>query len=126
MLTAPFPARAPRRSVVIPCEVVRERDFRVVARQMIDLSENGMSVTALEQVLTGEGVIVTFKAPFSQGWIDAEAVVARVVHGRRPGDRGPALGLWFDAVDAVSRARLQGQLGWFRMAAPRRRYQTAA
>jgi hypothetical protein len=105
-----------RRSVLLPCQVVRERDFRIVARQMVDLSEHGMLVQSLERVLTGEGVIVTFKAPFSAGWIDAEAVVARVLHGRRPGDRGPALGLSFEAVDAVSRALLSGQLGWFRAA----------
>jgi len=108
-----LPGRPLRRSVVLPCQVVRERDFRIVARQMVDLSEEGMLVDSVERVLTGEGLIVTFKAPFSHAWIDAEAIVTRVIHGRRPGDRGYALGLQFEAVDAASRVRLRDQLGWF-------------
>jgi hypothetical protein len=114
-------SRPVRRSVVIPCQVVRERDFTLVGRQVLDLSEEGMLVRADARVLTGEPVIVTFLAPFSRIWIDAEAFVARVIHGRRPHDRGRELGLSFEHVDATARARFHRELGWFRPVSARGR-----
>jgi hypothetical protein len=95
--------------------VVRERDFRIVGRQMVDLCEEGMLVRADlgARVLTGEAVIVAFLAPFSRIWIDAEALVARVIHGRRLEDRGQALGIAFERMDAPERARIRRELPWF-------------
>lgn len=110
-----------RRSVEVPCQVVRERDLALVARQTLDLSEDGMLVGSLARVLTGESLIVSFRAPFSRAWIDAEATVARVLHGRRPGDRPRALGLRFEVIGAAARAILLGELGWFRPARARPR-----
>jgi hypothetical protein len=114
--TSGLPRRPLRRSVEVPCQVVRERDFRLVGRQMVDLSEEGMLVTSLAQVLTGEGLIVSFRAPFSRAFIDVEAIVARVLHARRPGDRFRALGLRFETFGAGARDLLLGELGWFRSA----------
>jgi hypothetical protein len=64
----------------------------------------GMQVMAQERVLTGEPVIVSFRLPLSLYWFDAEATVARVVHGRRPGDLGRCFGLSFESLadDAAS------------------------
>src|SRR5262245_59504844 len=103
----------------MPCQVVRERDFHLVGRHIVDLSEAGMLVAYAERVLTGESVLVSFQAPFSTVWIDAEATVARVLHGRRRTDRGRCLGLSFDVIDARARAHLSAQLGWFRDVLPR-------
>jgi hypothetical protein len=98
---------------------VRERDFRVVARQVLDLSPAGMLVVAERPVLTGELVVLTLRVPMvSLAWFDAEAVVARVVHGRRPEDRGRALGLSFVWTDPAGLAALERQLAWFRPARP--------
>jgi hypothetical protein len=113
-------ARPIRRSALIPCQVVRERDFTLVARHIVDLSEDGMLVRAdgfkpgppREKVLTGEPMVVSFRAPFSRRWIDAEAFVARVVHGRRPGDRWPALALAFEHMEIASRRLLHRELDW--------------
>ena len=88
--------RAFRREVLLRCQVVRERDFRLVSDLALDLSTEGMLVHSPHlRVLTGEPLIVSFRAPRSEKWIDAEATVARVVHGRRPSDRGRCLGLSF-------------------------------
>jgi len=87
--------RAVRRLARMGCEVVRERDFRRVAHRVLDLSTEGMQVAAELPVLTGESVIVSFRIPKSDVFIDAEAMVARVVHGRRPSDRGSSFGLKF-------------------------------
>lgn len=89
-----------RRFVRLDCQVVREHDFRLVADLALDLSTKGMMVRARTRVLTGEEVIVTFKPPHTNVWIDATATVARVLHGRRPGDLGVCLGLEFDHLSA--------------------------
>ncbi len=114
--------RTIRRSVRIPCQLVRERDFRLVGRHLIDLSIDGMLVLSDRPVLTGTTTLVSLKVPFgSPIWLDAEAVVTRVLHGRRASDRGRALGLSFTWVDEVARAALERALEWFPAAAPRPR-----
>lgn len=105
-----FDRRSVRRSTPWECQVVRERDFKLVGRRLLDLSTAGVQVAADAPVLTGEGVIVSFKLPESSKWIDAEAIVTRVVHGRRPSDRGRSLGLRFESLDAPVRALLGDRL----------------
>jgi hypothetical protein len=105
----------------VPCQIVRERDFRLVSTLTLDLSEAGLAARAERPVLTGEPLIVSMRVPFSHVWLDAEAVVVRVLHGRRSHDRGASLGIAFTSVpDAAARA-LARELGWFkeRAAAPR-------
>jgi hypothetical protein len=104
------PLRPKRHAVRLACQVVRERDFKLIADQITDLSEAGMLVTPKLRVLTGEKVLVSFMAPFSRYWIDAEATIARIVHGRRIGDYGPSFGLCFDTIDEVSRALIRKNL----------------
>lgn len=101
---------ATRRQVLLPCQVVRLSDFKLIADRTIDVSIEGMLVpsSAHEVVLTGETMIVSFPIPGM--WIDAEATVMRVVHGRRPCDDGPALGLEFDVISPSARAALAGFL----------------
>ncbi|MDQ2643574.1 MAG: PilZ domain-containing protein [Myxococcota bacterium] len=100
--------RLARRAARLPCQVVRERDFRLVADQVLNLSSGGVLVGPADPVLTGERVIVSFRA--QAGWVDAEAVVARVVHGRRNGEHSRSLGLCFDSLDAASRQALERAL----------------
>jgi hypothetical protein len=100
--------RLPRLAARIACQVVRERDFRLVADRVLDLSSNGVLVGPADPVLTGERVFVSFAS--SSGWIDAEAVVARVVHGRRKGEHSRSLGLSFEGLDADSRGALERAL----------------
>lgn len=90
--------RAFRRFVRIDCQVVREHDFALVGELALDLSTQGMLVRAKKKVLTGEEVIVTFRPPRSNRWFDAQGTIARVLHGRRPGDHGLAFGVEFHDV----------------------------
>lgn len=87
-----------RRHVLLDCEVVREKDFRLVGDLVLDLSTKGMLVRARDRVLTGEEVIVSFRLPRSNDWFDAQGVVARVLHARRPSDCGVCLGIEFERV----------------------------
>lgn len=99
-------ARSPRFSVRIPCQLVRLRDFRLVGKTIADLSEEGALVEASEAVLTGEPLLLSFRAPFSSRWIDADAVVARVLHGRRPGDLRRSFGVSFTSLGPEARRLL--------------------
>jgi len=95
-----------RRDVLLGCQVVRERDFSLVSSLAFDLSQGGMLVLTAGRVLTGEELLVSFRAPQTGEWFDLEATVARVLHGRRPGDRGRCLGLEFQSFDLAGRWRL--------------------
>ena len=99
-----------RRAHRFACQVVRERDFRLLGALALDLSPDGMLVLAEANVLTGERVLVSFRAPRSRWWIDAEASVARVVHGRRAGDQGRCFGLAFDGLDGREQRLLRSVL----------------
>ncbi len=93
--------RALRRGVRVDCQVVRERDFTLVGSRGLDLSPLGMLVVADVPVMTGEPLLVAFRLPRSTWWFDAEGTVARVVHGRRPGDAGRCFGVEFDAIEGA-------------------------
>ncbi len=101
-----LPRRAFRRYVRLDCQVVRETDFRPVGELALDLSTDGMLLRTNERILTGEELIIVFRPPSSNRLIDASATVARVLHGRRPGDRGRALGIQFDQMSESDRSHL--------------------
>ncbi len=109
---APHPRRrSVRRALRLRCQAVRERDFRLVGDFGLDLSPDGMLLATNERMLTGEDVIVSFQIPTTREWFDAEATVARVVHGRRRGDARRAVGLSFHRVsDPNARAALESVL----------------
>jgi hypothetical protein len=102
----PHHRRSFRHRLALDCQVVRARDFRLVAASSLDLSTAGMLVPTTLPVLTGEDLVVSFRAPRSPRWIDTAAVVARVVHGRRPGDHGRCLGIAFDELGDEDRWEL--------------------
>lgn len=102
--------RAFRRFVRVDCQVVRERDFKVIGDLAFDLSTRGMLVRATSRVLTGEEVVVTFRPPRCNAYVDAVGTVARVVHGRRPGDAGLGFGIEFCAMDRDHEALVFEQL----------------
>jgi hypothetical protein len=110
-----------RRYVRIVGQVVREHDFRQVGDLILDLSTRGMLVRASTRVLTGEEVIASFnfhtgsrpacggtsgRPPKSNEWFDVQGVVARVVHGRRPGDYGLSFGVEFVGMKREDELRL--------------------
>lgn len=101
-LTTATDRRSIRRAVRIACQVVRERDFRLIGSRTLDLSYEGMLVACDVPVLTGESVIFSFQVPRLGEWIEGEGVVARVVHGRRPLDRGHAVGIAFAGLDELA------------------------
>jgi hypothetical protein len=104
----PLSRYAPREPLLLRCRVWRERDRLIVSQMAFDLSAGGMQVLTSERVLTGEPVRAQFQAPKSGQWVELGAHVARVIHGRRPGEWGRRLGLCFDAPSREDLARLVG------------------
>lgn len=102
--------REVRRALPLRCQVVRERDFRLVSETAIDVSPDGMFVPTDIELEPGENVFVSFRATELGIWFDTEARVARVVHGRRDGDKGRGVGLRFSTLPKVKRFILRGHL----------------
>lgn len=102
--------RPSRHTLPLPCQVVRERDFRLVADRVENLSLFGMLVSPADPVLTGERVIVSFRLPRSGKWLDLFATVRRVIHGRRPNETTRKLGLEFDPLSSDERYQLRRAL----------------
>jgi hypothetical protein len=109
MQRLPTPSRKPRHTLRVPCQVVRERDFRLVADRIENLSLSGVEVSPAEAVLTGETILLSFRLP-GGNWVDAEARVARVGHGRRPGENTRRLGLVFERLPEESALDLAREL----------------
>ncbi len=101
---------ATRREVVLPCQAVRERDFRLIADRTLDVSVDGLLLPVEDPaILEGESLIVSFPIPGI--WIDVECSVARIIRGRRPADDGLfAVGVLFDVISPSARAALAGYL----------------
>ena len=107
--------KARRHIVRVPCQVVRERDFRLISDCVLDLSMSGMVVMAAhwvfgQSILTGERLIVSFRLPKDPFWIDAEATVTRVARGRRRNENAPALALEFDPLSPFSQIMMRRAL----------------
>ena len=105
-----FSLRHRRHRIRIPCQVVRLRDFKLVADSIENLSLGGALVGPSKRVLTGERLFVSFKLPCSGEWIDTEATVARVVHGRRDSDPTRQLGVKFSMICGAPRESLRQQI----------------
>ena len=98
VLHAHCPRARLRRSVEPRCEVVRARDYGLVGTRVVDLSTRGMLLETEAAVMTGEELLVLFRAPPGD-WFDCDATVARVLHGRRRRDRRRAVGIAFEPLD---------------------------
>lgn len=109
--------RPSRHSLRLECQVVRERDFQLVADRIENLSTWGALVGPADAVLTGEAVLVSFRLPDGT-WIDASAVVTRVLHGRRPGESTRRLGIEFRDLTEYDRYLLRRAIGHRPLAPP--------
>lgn len=99
-----------RRAVGTVCQAVTEEGFQLLGERALDLSPEGMLLESEVETAVGADVIVSFRAPGTRIWLDAEATVARIVRGRRRADRACGIGLRFRSFDDVSRAILGASL----------------
>jgi len=103
--------RATRHAAKLSCQIVRERDFRLVGTKTVDVSADGMRVSTDDyDVRVGDSLLVSFcVTPFGL-WFDTEGVVKRVIKGRRPSDKGRrALGISL-ALSPLKRLILRGAI----------------
>ncbi len=99
-----------RHAVDVQCQIVRERDFKLISDRIVNLSHSGMLAVPAEKVLTGERLIASFRVPRSNYWIDVEVTVTRVAHGRRRGEHARSIGLAFENLPGLSQLVLQSAL----------------
>jgi hypothetical protein len=118
-----FP-RAIRRTTRIDCQVVRLSDFKLVADRIENLSSDGLLVGPADPVLTGEPLLVSFRVPGLRDYVDAEAIVTRVLHGRRPGETRRALGLSWTEITPFSKLLLEAFMKRLPPVPPGRRRET--
>jgi hypothetical protein len=102
--------RALRRAVVFDCQVVREQGFELVGQRGVDLSTDGMLLLTPALAVLGEELIVSFRVPGTERWVDTLATVARIVRGDRRNDSGRGLGLAFDALSCEDNLLLRWAL----------------
>jgi hypothetical protein len=102
--------REVRRAITLQCQVVRERDFRLVSEKALDISPDGMLLATDIDLEPGENVFVSFRATDLGIWFDSEARVARQVRGRRPGDKGKGVAIRFMTMSRVKRFILRNHL----------------
>lgn len=102
------------------CQIVREKDFSLIADHVIDVSPDGMLVPTDRDIAPGENVFVTFRATNLDLWFDTEAKVVRIERARRHGDRTPGVGIRFSTLDPIKRFILRGHLRRVPPPVPRR------
>lgn len=127
MLQTTVRRRAMRRAVRTRCQVVGTEEFRLLGERVLDLSPRGMLVACNRPTRVGDDMIVSFKLPGrDEVWLDAEAIVARIIEGQRWGDTEYSAGLDFTYFEKTSRHALLTQLAGFPPPVPKRRLRTAA
>ncbi len=127
MLETTFHRRAVRRAVRSRCHAVASREFSLLGERMLDLSPRGMLIACDGPAQIGDDVVVSFRAPGLDGpWLDAEATVARIIEGLRPGDPGYCIGLDFTYFEKCSRDELLTRLAGLPPPVPQRRLRTLA
>ncbi|MAQ18643.1 MAG: PilZ domain-containing protein [Sandaracinus sp.] len=100
-----------RRALRTECHAVAEDGFRFLGERTLDLSEGGILLRSDAEAEVGESVLLSLRVPNGRTWIDAQAIVTRVVRGLRAGDEGRAYGLAFEDIAPLDRAILAGSLG---------------
>ena len=114
--------RSVRRSVSARCQVVSSAEFELIGERLLDVSPAGAMLACDVPVALGENVVIAFRAPgIEPVWIDAEAEIARVVHGYRVGDPGYCAGLRFTYLERSSRHELLSRLAGLPPPVPQRR-----
>jgi hypothetical protein len=126
MLQMAVQRRAVRRAVRTQCQVVGVQEFQLLGERMMDLSPRGMLVACDRQARIGDDMLVSFRVPGrDELWLDAEAVVARIIEGQRWGDVGYCAGLDFTYFEKGARQELLARLAGYPPPVPRRRVRTA-
>jgi PilZ domain-containing protein len=119
---AKSPRRAVRRAARSRCNAVSSEHFELLGERVLDLSPRGMLVACDLPVALGEEVIVSFQTPGRDPiWLDAEAEIARIVHGFRQGDPGYCVGLRFTYFERLARGELLSRLAGVPPPIPQRR-----
>lgn len=99
--------RALRVPISVRCQAVTDEDFSLLGEEITDLSPRGLLLRA-EGIPAdvGEVVLVSFRPPRSNVWIDAEARIVRLLVGTERG--APGFALHIERIGPFEEAILAG------------------
>jgi len=95
---------------MLHAKVLSCNDFREMGRMVLDVNHLGALVAADRLADIGEPVLLEFNLPGDGDPFEALGRVVRVVHGRRPGDRGYCLGVEFTFMPIEQQIELSQRL----------------
>lgn len=95
------------------CQAVSADDFRFLGDKVLDMTPHGLLVACDTGVRLGEEVLISFQAPRTGEWIDAEGRVVRVIEGFRQWDPGYCVGVQLTHIELPTRMRLHELLRGF-------------
>jgi len=95
-----------RHAMPTQCVVLSRRRGRLLGEGLVDVSPEGLLVHGDGSTAIYEPVDIALRVPLSRIWITGQAVVARVVRGRRHGDAFEGLGLILRRMDDRAREML--------------------
>jgi hypothetical protein len=111
-----------RRAIRSECTAFGTNEYREIGTGILDLSPQGTLVACDQPVEIGDPIMLFFKAPGDDDlWLDAEAEVARIIHGMRRYDRGYCMGLRFTYLEKPDRKHLSNRLVGYPPPIPKRR-----
>jgi len=113
--------RSVRRAVDVPCSAISTQGYRELGSRVLDMSTQGMLVACDDFVQLGDQLMVIFRTPTGGVWLDAEAEVARIIHGWRAQDPGYCMGLRFTYLERPDRNELLCRLAGLPPPIPQRR-----
>ena len=101
--------RSKRVKVELDCQAVTDDDFFLLGDQIVEASATGLLLRSVDiPAEVGETILVSFRPPRSEEWIDAEAKVVRLINGKHPG--APGFGLELTNLSPFDRERLTRSL----------------
>jgi Tfp pilus assembly protein PilZ len=112
-----------RHAIEVPCQIVRERDMKLLGTRTVDLSAGGLLLPSEMDVDIGEDVMVSFRATTFGLLFATSGSVARVLDVRRAKDKQRCVGVHFE-LPALSRHYLRGALRRVPPPLPKRPRQT--
>ena len=112
---------AQRKQTSSPCEVVADSGFRLLGRQIVDLSRTGMLLRSDAEIELDELVYFSLRIPRARTWIDGTGRISRIVHGKRLSDPGRCVGIRFDSLEPAYAALLNSTLRLLPATEPARR-----
>ncbi len=111
--------KSTRRAVRVDCQVIREKDFKLLGQSALNISADGLLLKSRFRAQKGEALLISFRVPGTNQWIDTEATVARFESSDSP-RKAHTIGVAFESLDSESKRLLRAKISRFPPTLPTR------